>query len=106
MSYRVTLTSGHRTASRSRIERLWHPGSYRVPEDMPEDVAEDAVSRKIAVKEQVAKAGAVEDGGPKSKGPAPENKLRTSSDVESPMVYKRGPGRPRSDGTVSNRRGG
>src|SRR5690606_34977536 len=99
MLYKLTLTSGFRSVSGSRLPRLWHPGPYRVPEDMSETVAEQAIRAGCAYKHKQPPAvqkvvpelaptvagdpdpepGDDESPTPKrgrrKKGPAPENKV-------------------------------
>lgn len=52
MTYKITLTGGFRSSlAQRRMARLWHPGTYTVPKDMPEVVATAALQAGMAVKE-------------------------------------------------------
>lgn len=52
MTYRITLQSGFRSPfGQRRGLRLWHPGQYSVPKDMPEEVADQAMKSGFAHKE-------------------------------------------------------
>lgn len=82
MKFMIDLRSGHRSIQGTRLPKLWHPGRYRIPEDMPAEIADDCL--KAGTAKQVAyfpRPAAPVSTAPRKRGrprkhPAPENKLQ------------------------------
>ena len=98
MSRFIELTENHRTHDKFMRERLWTPGPYMAPGQMPDAVADEALRLgRARLIERPAKqeAAVVEPVKPfrrkytrRSKGSAPENKAH----LEGPTLHRSGNG--------------